>query len=67
MKYVYEVVIEADTMVHADIVMRERCGYDEQLVDDDGLEFDYEIERVENVDVRENLRVLKEIDGLLKG
>jgi hypothetical protein len=43
MRYRYEVVVDTDTQAHADIVMTERLGHDEVLVDEEGDEFDYVI------------------------
>jgi hypothetical protein len=41
--YEFTVVVRTDTPAHARQVIAERCGYDEQLEDEDGVEFDYTI------------------------
>lgn len=45
MKFVYEVWITTDTQAHADQVIAERVGFDEELKDDSGAAFDYTIEQ----------------------
>lgn len=43
-KYIYTVVVETDTLLHAEQVMSERINHDEEYEDPSGLTFDYQIE-----------------------
>ena len=43
-KYLYVVMVDAETRELADIVIAERLDHDEGYVDDEGVEFDYQIE-----------------------
>lgn len=42
--FLYVVRVDTDTKEHADQVMTERIGHDEEIEDDAGVRFDYTID-----------------------
>jgi hypothetical protein len=42
-RFQYVVTVETDTEEHADQVMGERLGFDEEYTDEAGVEFDYSL------------------------
>lgn len=64
--FLYEVVVDTDTIEHAEIVMRERLGPEEEYEDDDGLPIEYKLDW-QSYRAREIRETLASIERLLRG